>query len=45
MHITEDIIYFPLDVSNEIDIAYDRDLKSLLTAMYNNGEYEIMVRI
>lgn len=45
MHILEDVIYFSLDIVDGIDIAYDRDLKSFLAAMCNDGKHETMVRV
>lgn len=45
MHITKNIAYFPLDVSNKIDVIYNKDLKVFLATIFNNGEYETMIRV
>lgn len=41
----EDIVYFPLNISNRIDVSYDRDLKDLLAAICNDGKYETMIKV
>lgn len=45
MHIIKNIVYFPMDVSNKIDVTYNKDLKNLLAIIYNNDKYETMVKI
>lgn len=45
MHIMKNIVYFPLDISNKIDITYTKDLKNLLATIYNDGKYKIIVKV
>lgn len=45
MYITKDIVYFPLDINNGIDVIYDKNLKNLLTAIFNDNRNKIIIKV
>lgn len=45
MQIMEDVIQFLLDISNEVDITYNMNLKNLLAITCNNDKYEIIIKV
>lgn len=45
MHIMEDVVYFPLNISDKFDIIHNKNLKNLLAKIYNNSKYKTMVKV
>lgn len=45
MYIPKNAVNFLLDVGNQIHIAYNWDLKDLLTIMDHNSEHEVVIGV
>lgn len=41
----EVVVNLTLDVSDQIDVAYDQDLESFLAAIRDHSKYEAMIRV
>lgn len=45
MDVFKDIIYLTLDISHQVDIAYNQNLKSLLALVNNNDKHKAIIVI
>lgn len=45
METTQDLIYFALDIGQQVDIAYDEDIKGFLVLVGDNSEYKPVIRM
>lgn len=41
----EDVVNLLLDIGNQVDVAYNRDLEGFLAAIYNDSKHKTMVRV
>lgn len=44
-YFAKNVVNLLLDLDNRVDVAHDKDLEVFLSAMSDNDEYEVMVRM
>lgn len=45
LYIPEDIVYFALDIGDQVELAHDWDLEYLLAAMGHNSKYKAVIGV
>lgn len=44
LYISEDMVNFLLNISNQVDVVHDGDLEDLLVVMSHKSEYKVVIR-